>query len=134
MYNTSHLTVCYVAVKLVGIFSGTEILHPQMVGNPFTFPTALPLKGDINLLDEQGRATSLVISLLLFLLELSWDPMSLGKMEDTKISLRSGIYKHSDLLKVCFAGYHLIKIEFWSEQACDVKHVKTQCVCSILLK
>lgn len=44
-------------------------------------------------------------------------------MEDTKISLISGIHKHSDLLKVCFVGYHLPKTELESEQACDDKHI-----------
>lgn len=62
VYNTSHLTVYDLAVKLVCIFSGTKILHPQMVGNPFTFPIAITLKGNINLLGEQGRATSLQLS------------------------------------------------------------------------
>lgn len=62
VHNTSHWTVYDLAVKLVGIFSGTKILHPQMVGNPFTFPIAITLKGNINLLGEQGRATSLQLS------------------------------------------------------------------------
>lgn len=44
-------------------------------------------------------------------------------MKDTKISLISGICKHSDLLKVCFAGYHLTKTELEPGQACDVKHI-----------
>lgn len=62
VHNTFHLTVYYLAVWLVGTFSGTKILHPQIVGNPFTFPIALPLKGAINLLGEQGKDTSLQLS------------------------------------------------------------------------
>lgn len=44
-------------------------------------------------------------------------------MQDTKISLVSGICKHSDLLKVCFSGYHLTKTELEPGQACGVKHI-----------
>lgn len=42
-------------------------------------------------------------------------------MKDTKISLISGICKHSDLLKVCFSGYHFTKTELEPGQACGVK-------------
>lgn len=95
-----------------------------MVGKSFTFPTALPLKGNVKLLGEQGRATSLQLSPYHFFCLAFWgDSTSLGKMKDTKISLISGICKHSDLLKVCFAGYHLTNTELEPGQACDVKHI-----------
>lgn len=98
-----------------------------MVGSPHTFPVAHPLKGNINLLSEQGRVAPLQYLLTTFSAWFFYDTTYLGKKEDTKISLISGIYTYSDPVKVYFADYILTKPELESEQACDVKHILKNC-------
>lgn len=50
-----------------------------MVGNPHAFPVAHPLKGNINLLSEQGRVTPLQYLLTTFSAWFFCDTASLGK-------------------------------------------------------
>lgn len=93
-----------------------------MVGNPYTFPLAHPLKGN-NQLSEQGRITPLEHLLTTFAV---WSFLQYNlqeKMEDTKISL-IGEYIS---MQTYFSDCTLTKPELESEQACDIKQIFKNC-------